>query len=69
MTLVKIQISDAPSITPEQLDAAIERVVKEMLSDKIDAILNQVVEREVTKEIDHLKRLLGAEYSGTEDPE
>ena len=61
--------TDAPSITPEQLDAAIERVVKEMLSDKIDAILNQVIEKEVTKEIDRLKRLLGAEYSDNEESE
>ncbi len=50
-----------------QLDAAIERVVKEMLSDKIDTILNRVIEKEVTKEIDRIKRLLSDELSDTDD--
>jgi hypothetical protein len=58
---------DARSITPDQLDAAIERVVKKMLSEKIDTILNRVIEKEVAKEIDRIKRLLSDELSDTDD--
>ena len=51
-------LSAAPSITEEQLEEAVERVVKEMFSDKIEPLLIKVVEREVGKEIERLKNLL-----------
>jgi hypothetical protein len=59
--------TEAPFITPEQLDAAIERVVKKMFSDKIDALLNRVIEKEVSKEIDRMRHLLSQELPEKDD--
>ncbi|MDL1968958.1 MAG: hypothetical protein LWW97_10555 [Deltaproteobacteria bacterium] len=53
--------SDAPEPIPlstEQVDEALERVIKEMYADKIDSILTEVIEKTVTKEIERLKALL-----------
>jgi len=47
-----------PAVTSEQVDAAIERVVREMLSEKIESVMVQVIEKEVSKEIERLKGLL-----------
>ena len=51
-------IEASPTVTSEQVDAAIERVVRDMLSEKIESILVQVIEKEVSKEIARLKGLL-----------
>jgi len=53
-------------ISSEQLDAALERVIKNMFYDKIDSILVEVIEKTVSKEIERLKRLLTEEVSGDE---
>jgi hypothetical protein len=47
-----------PAISSEDVEAAIERVVKEMLSEKIDTLLRKVIEREVSKEVERIKNLL-----------
>jgi len=51
-------IEASPTVSSEQVDAAIERVVRDMLSEKIDSILVQVIEKEVSREIERLKGLL-----------
>ena len=53
-------------ISGEQLDAALERVIKNMFYDKIDNLLVEVIEKTVSKEIERLKRLLTEEVSGDE---
>jgi hypothetical protein len=53
--------SDTPEtirLSPEQVDEALERVIKKMYADKIDSILTEVIEKTVTKEIERLKALL-----------
>ena len=47
-----------PAISSEDVEAAIERVVKEMLSEKIDILLRKVIETEVSKEVERIKNLL-----------
>ncbi len=46
------------SVTTEQVEEALERVVKKMFSEKIDGILIEVIEKAVAKEIDRLKSAL-----------
>lgn len=46
------------SVSPQQVEAAIERVVQRILGDKIDSILIEVIERAVTQEIIRLKNIL-----------
>ena len=53
-------------ISSEQLDAALERVIKNMFYDKIDSILAKVIEKTVSKEIERLKKILTEEVSGDE---
>ena len=53
-------------ISGEQLDAALERVVKNMFYDKIDSLLVEVIEKTVSKEIERLKKILTEEVSGDE---
>ncbi len=59
-------IEASPTVSSEQVDAAIERVVRDMLSEKIDSILVQVIEKEVSKEIGRLKGLLMDEQNNKE---
>jgi hypothetical protein len=47
-----------PSVSAEQLEAAIERVMDRMLGEKIDRLLATAIENAVTREIQRLKRLL-----------
>jgi hypothetical protein len=51
-------------ISGEQLDAALERVIKNMFYDKIDSLLGEVIEKTVFKEIELLKKILTEEVSG-----
>jgi hypothetical protein len=51
-------------VADEQLDAALERVIRKMFYDKIDRILVEVVEKTVTREIERLKRTLLEDASG-----
>lgn len=53
-------------ISDEQLDAALERVIKNMFYDKIDRVLVEVIEKTVSKEIERLKKILTEELSGDE---
>jgi hypothetical protein len=53
-------------ISSEQLDAALERVIKNMFYDKIDSVLVEVIEKTVSKEIERLKKILTEEVSGDE---
>jgi hypothetical protein len=48
----------ALEISPEQLDAALERVIQQMFYDRIDRILVDVIERRVKREIDRIKGIL-----------
>jgi len=51
-------------ISGGQLDAALERVIKNMFYDKIDSLLGEVIEKTVFKEIELLKKILTEEVSG-----
>ena len=53
-------------VTPEELDAALERVIQKMFYDRIDRILVDVIERRVKKEIDRIKEALLGEASDSE---
>jgi hypothetical protein len=55
---------DLSSISSEQLDLAVERVVKKMFAEKIESVLVQVIEKTVTKEINRIKNILLDETSG-----
>lgn len=52
------------SITPEQMEAALERVVKNLYAEKIESILVDVVKKTITREIDRLKGTLLEELKG-----
>jgi hypothetical protein len=43
-------VSEFPSISPEQVEEALERVIKKMYAEKIDHILAEVIEKTVTRE-------------------
>lgn len=45
-------------ISTEQIEAALERVVKNVFYEKIDRILMEVIEKTVTKEINRIKSVL-----------
>ncbi len=45
-------------IAPEQLDAALERVIQKMFYDKIDRVLVSVIEKRVKREINRIKTAL-----------
>ena len=46
------------SVTPDQIDSIIERVINDKLGDKIESIIYEVIEKAVSKEIDRLKGAL-----------
>lgn len=49
---------DAEKVSDEQVEAALERVIKKMFYDKIDHILVEVIEKSVTREIERIKGVL-----------
>jgi len=51
-------------LSDEQVEAAVERVIRKMYADKIDAILVEAIERTVSEEIDRLKNLLNRGSAG-----
>jgi hypothetical protein len=61
-----VTTAEGIDISGEQLDAALERVIKNMFYDKIDSILAEVIEKTVSKEIERLKKILTEEVSGDE---
>jgi hypothetical protein len=46
------------SVTPDQIDSIIERVINDKLGGKIEGIIYEVIEKAVSKEIDRLKGAL-----------
>jgi len=62
------QLTSVPlNVTPELIDAAIERLINEKFSGRIEDIMYEVIEKAVTKEIDRLKEIL-LDGSPAEDP-
>ena len=57
----------ALNVTPELLDAALERLINEKFSGRIEKIMYDVIEKAVTKEINRLKEIL-LDGSSHEDP-
>ncbi len=53
-------------VSDEQVEAALERVVKKMFYEKIDGILVEVIEKTVKTEIERLKSIMLEEESGSE---
>lgn len=51
-------LPEALDVSPEQLDAALERVIQKMFYDRIDRILVNVIEKRVKREIDRIKTVL-----------
>ena len=60
----------AASVTPDQIDAIVERVIEEKFGGNIETIIYDVIEKAVSKEIDRLKgALLGGGGSSQDDDE
>jgi len=57
---------EAGRVSDEQIEAALERVIKKMFYEKIDGILVEVIEKTVKREIERLKNILLEEESGSE---
>jgi len=54
-----IQSGDKPpAVTPEQVEKVIERVVREMVSERIDSLVVGVIEKTVSEEIRKIKEAL-----------
>jgi len=51
-------LPEALDVAPEQLDAALERVIQKMFYDRIDRILVNVIEKRVKMEIDRIRKAL-----------
>jgi hypothetical protein len=49
---------EAVSVTPDQIDAIVERVIEEKFGGNIETIIYEVIEKAVSKEIDRLKGAL-----------
>ena len=58
----------APGLSPEQLEAAVERVMARKLGGTFEAIILQAIEKAVSKEIDRLKSLLLEDEAGDRTP-
>ncbi len=50
--------ADALMVSPAQVEAAVERVVRRMFSERIEAMLLEVLEKAVLKEIQRIKDTL-----------
>jgi hypothetical protein len=53
-------------VSPEQVEAAVERVVRGMVSDELEIMLMEVLEKAVAKEIQRIKHALLADASGND---
>jgi hypothetical protein len=53
-------------VSPEQVEAAVERVVRGLVSDRLEAMLMEVLEKAVAKEIQRIKHALLADASGND---
>ena len=60
--------AEALSVTPEQIDVILERVIKDKFGGNIENIIYKVIEKAVSKEIDRLKgALLGSSDPGSDE--
>ncbi len=57
-----------PGLAPEEIEAAVERVIARKLGGTIEAIILQAIEKAVSKEIERLKSLLLDEEAGDRTP-
>ena len=57
-TQEKDLVSETLSLSPEQIDEALERIVKRMYSEKIESMIAEMIEKAVTKEIERMKGTL-----------
>jgi hypothetical protein len=62
----KENLFDPDKVSNEQIDAALERVIKKMFYEKIDRLLVDTIEKTVTKEIEKLKKALLDDVTGSE---
>jgi len=53
-----VDIPEQISLSPAQIDEAVERVITNMYSDKIEGIIVSAIEKAVTREIDKIKAAL-----------
>jgi hypothetical protein len=51
-------VADALMVSPAQVEAAVERVVRRMFSERIETMLLEVLEKAVLKEIQRIKDTL-----------
>jgi hypothetical protein len=51
-------LKDPSALRSEELEAALENVIRKMFSEKIDSLLNEAIEKTVSKEIERLKQQL-----------
>jgi len=49
---------DSPVVSPDQIDQAIERIIREKLAGRIEHIIYEIIEKAVKREIDRLKESL-----------
>lgn len=59
-------VLESEKVSDAQMEAALERVIKNMFYEKIDGILVEVIEKTVMREIERLKSLLLQDGSGNE---
>ena len=57
---------DVEKVTGEQVEAALDRVIKKMFYEKIDRLLVDTIEKTVTREIEKLKKALLDESTDSE---
>ncbi len=57
-TQEKDLVPETVSLSSEQIDEALERVINRMYSEKIKSMLAEMIEKAVTKEIEKIKRIL-----------
>ena len=54
----ELEALTASGVSEEQIERALEQVIKKLYADKISLIMNDVIEKTVTKEIQKIKELL-----------
>lgn len=60
--------TESLSVTPDQIDAVLERVINDKFGGKIETIIYEVIQKAVTKEIDRMKgALLGGSGLGDDE--
>jgi len=65
-TVDKEDLPEAKGISDEQVEAALERVIRKMFYEKIDHILADVIDKTVSREIETLKGAMLGDAGGNE---